>query len=126
MAYHFYNPNPKNKRVGDCSVRACCKALGRNWEDTYISLCSEGLALHDMPSANYVWGMYLHKFGFTQKNIASVCPDCITVAEFAEEHPFGRYVLACQGHVVCVADGEYFDSWDSGGEVVLYYWEKEV
>lgn len=126
MAYHFYNPNPKNKRVGDCSVRAICKALGRSWDDTYISLCSEGLALHDMPSANNVWGMYLHRFGFTQKSLPSICPDCTTVAAFAAEHPFGRYVLACQGHVVCVVDGEYFDSWDSGNEIVLYYWEKEV
>lgn len=27
MAYKFFNPNPYNKRVGDCSVRALCKEL---------------------------------------------------------------------------------------------------
>lgn len=36
----------------------------------------------------------------------------------------GIYVLALQGHVVCVIDGVYYDSWDSGREVPLYYWQK--
>ena len=30
-----------------------------------------------------------------------------------------------QSHVVCVEDGKYFDSWDSGNEIPLFYWEKE-
>lgn len=126
MPYIPYNPNPKNQRVGDCSVRAVSKALDTSWEDAYISLCAEGLLYHDMPSANYVWGMYLRKNGFEQKVIPSICPQCITVGEFAEQHPYGTYVVATQGHVVCIEDGNVYDSWDSSGEVVLYYFEKEI
>ena len=40
MAYVFYNPNPKNRRVGDCSVRAISKALGSDWQDAYIGWAS--------------------------------------------------------------------------------------
>lgn len=126
MAYVFYNPNPSNKRVGDCAVRAVSKATGQNWPNTYISLCSEGLALRDMPSANYVWGMFLKKFGFEEYMISSVCPECITVAQFAKSHPKGRYVLATQNHVVAVCKGDYYDTWDSGDEIVLYYYKKEI
>lgn len=126
MAYVYFNPNPKSHIVGDCAVRAVSKALGKDWEDAYIGLCSEGLLYADMPSANYVWGMYLRKFGFTQKIIPSICPQCVSVATFAHDHPNGRYVLACQSHVVTVIDGSYFDSWDSGDEIVLYYFEQEV
>lgn len=126
MAYVFFNPNPKNQIVGDCAVRAVSKALGKEWEDAYIGLCSEGLLYADMPSANYVWGMYLRKHGFTQKLVPSICPQCTSVARFADDHPSGRYVLACQSHVVTVIDGSYYDSWDSGDEVVLYYYEQEV
>lgn len=126
MAYVFFNPNPKNQIVGDCAVRAICKALGREWEDSYIGLCSEGLKYADMPSANYVWGMYLRRFGFVQKVIPSVCPQCVSVSKFAEDHQQGRFVLACQSHVVTVIDGDYYDSWDSGDEVVLYYFQQEV
>ena len=125
MAYVFYNPNPKNQRVGDCAIRAVSKAIGKDWTDTYIGLCAEGLALRDMPSANVVWGMYLRKFGFEEHMIPSICPDCTTVKRFAKDHPKGRYVLACQNHTVCVINGDWFDSWDSGDEVILYYFAKE-
>lgn len=123
MAYQYYNPNPYNQHVGDCSVRAVSKALGMDWEDAYIALCAEGLSYKDMPSSNYVWGMLLRRFGFEQKMIPSICPNCITVEKFAEDHPEGRYVLACQNHVVCCIDGDYWDAWDSGSEIILYFWE---
>ena len=125
MPYKFFNPNPKGQKVGDCAVRAIAKAIGKEWEDAYIGLCSQGLLYSDLPSANYVWGMYLRKFGFDQKMIPSICPQCVSVSRFAEEHPEGKYVLACQNHVVTVDDGDYYDTWDSGDEIVLYYWQKE-
>ena len=126
MAYVFFNPNPEGQKVGDCAVRAVSKAIGKNWTDTYIGLCSEGLAYRDLPSSNYVWGMFLKKYGFEEHMISSVCPDCITVRRFAKEHRKGIYVLACQNHVVCEIDGDYFDTWDSGDEIVLYYYKKET
>lgn len=125
MAFVYYNPNPFQTHVGDCSVRAISKALGKDWEDSYISLCAEGLYYRDMPSSNYVWGMYLLRFGFKQRMIDSICPKCISVSEFTEEHPSGTYVLGCEGHVVTAVDGDYFDSWDSGHKTVLFYFEKE-
>jgi len=125
MSFIYFNPNPRNSLVGDCSVRAVSKATGKSWEEAYLGLCSEGLIYADMPSANYVWGMYLRKYGYVQKMIASVCPKCTTVAQFADEHPEGIYVLTCQSHVVTVVDGDYYDTWNSGDEVVLYYFEKE-
>jgi len=126
MAYVFYNPNPKNKLVGDCAVRAVSKAIGSDWTDAYIGLCSEGLACRDMPSANFVWGMYLRKFGFEEHMIDSICPQCVSVREFSKKHPKGRYVLATQNHVVAVDNGDYFDTWDSGDEIVIYYYKKEI
>lgn len=125
MSYVYFNPNPYNQRVGDCAVRAVAKAVGKDWEDSYIGLCAEGLAYKDMPSSNYVWGMYLRKYGFEQKMIPSICPNCVTVEKFAQDHPIGRYVLACQNHVVCLDSGDWYDAWDSSNEVVLYYFERE-
>lgn len=126
MPFLFFNPNPRNQRVGDCAVRAISKATGQSWKDAYIGLCSEGLIFKDMPSSNYVWGNYLRKFGFEEKNIPNICPACVTVAKFAEDHPEGRYVLATQNHVVAVINGDYYDTWDSGDEIVLYFYKKEI
>lgn len=115
-----YNANPLHSRVGDCTVRAISKALGEDWYKTYIGLCVYGFRLCDMPSANYVWGEYLKSRGFSRAMV-----DCCTVSEFCESHNAGRYVLALDSHVVAAADGDYYDTWDSGNEPVLYYWRKD-
>lgn len=123
--FHYYNPNPLKKSVGDCTVRAISKALGQNWEETFVALCLQGLMLCDMPSANAVWGAYLKSKGFKRQMIHDDCPDCYTVGDFAKERPKGTYILALSGHVVCIKDGDVFDSWDPSGEVPLYFWFKE-
>jgi hypothetical protein len=125
MAYRYYNPNPYKNQVGDCAVRAIAKALNRDWENAYIGLCAQGLDLGDMPSSNYVWGMYLIKNGFQHKMVESICPACTTVAQFAREHNKGTYVLGCEGHVLTAIDGDYYDSWDSGNKTVLFFYKQE-
>lgn len=123
--WQAYNPNPAGARVGDCTVRAISKATGQSWEKTYAGLCVQGFESCDMPSANHVWGAYLRKHGFRRHALPDNCPDCYTVAEFCREHPHGLYVLAISGHVVCVCEGDYYDSWDSGSEIPSFFWAKE-
>lgn len=120
-----YNPNPVGLKVGDCVVRALSKALGQDWEQTYIDLCVEGCLRCDMPSANAVWGAYLRRKGFEREIIPNTCPDCYTVEDFCVDHPNGTYILALDGHVVSVVDGQYFDTWQSGREVPIYYWHRK-
>ena len=120
-----YNPNPGKNRVGDCTVRALCKATGREWETIFCALSLEGFMRRDMPSANHVWGAYLRRCGFTRYVIPNECPDCYTVADFAADHPRGVYVLAISGHVVAVVDGDWHDTWDSGAEIPVYFWTRE-
>lgn len=121
MKYVTYNPNPAKKNVGDCTVRAISKALNMEWEEAYTALCLEGYIRYDMPSSNSVWGAYLHRRGFSRY----LAPEDCTVAQFAKGHPRGTYILALSGHVVCLQNGIVYDSWDSSGEVPLYFWYKE-
>lgn len=126
MSYAYYNPNPVHRSVGDCAVRALSKALEQSWEETYAGLALEGFAQGDLPNSDEVWGHYLKERGFTRHWLPDGCPDCYTVADFAEDHPFGTFILSMPGrHVVAVVDGCWHDSWDSGGEVPTYYWSKE-
>lgn len=120
-----YNPNPVGLKVGDCVVRALSKALGQDWEQTYIDLCVEGCLRCDMPSANAVWGAYLRRKGFEREIIPNTCPECYTVEDFCADHPNGTYILALDGHVVSVVDGQYYDTWQSGREVPIYYWHRK-
>jgi len=123
--FRRYNPSPAGKNVGDCAVRAICKATGEPWERVYTGLCLEGYLQCDLPSANAVWGAYLRKKGYSRHTLPDSCPDCYTVADFARDHPRGTYIVAPAGHVVTVSGGDYFDTWDSGGETPLYFWVKE-
>ena len=122
--YKHYNPNPNGKRVGDCVIRAVSILTGQDWAETYAGLVVQGFIMGDMPSSNDVWGAYLLVRGYKRHIIPNQCPNCYTVRDFCEDHKSGKYLLALQSHVVAVVDGDYYDIWDSGDEVPLYYWER--
>lgn len=120
-----YNANPDGRNGVDCTVRAISKVLGESWEEIYVGLALEGYIKHDMPSANHVWGSYLKGRGFKRYIIPDTCPDCYTVEQFCKDHPQGTFLLALGSHVVAVKDGDWYDSWNSGKEIPIYYWERE-
>lgn len=122
--YVQYNPNPYHKRVDDCVIRGIAKVLGKDWNTVYLGVAMQGFTSKNMPSSNAVWGEYLRRKGFRRYAIPNSCPDCYTVANFADEHPKGRYLLATGSHVIAVVDGDYYDTWDSGEEVPVYYFER--
>ena len=121
--YAYYNPNPTMKNREDCIIRAITKVLGLDWDAAYMQLSAKGFEVKEMPSINWVWGAYLRDMGLERHAVPNTCPDCYTVKDFCEEHPEGAYILATGSHVVAAIDGSYFDSWDSGDEVVVYYFE---
>lgn len=127
MAYVNYNPNPVRKLVGDCVIRAISKTLDMDWEDVYLDIMVQGFNMHDMPSSNDVWGTYLFEHGFRRYVIPDTCPNCYTVRQFVNDNPDMTGILATGTHVIAVGgDGNYYDTWDSGQEVPIYYWRKEM
>ena len=125
MAYIFYNPNPAGSFVGDCVIRAITKATDSDWDSVYLAICMKGFELKDMGSSNAVWGAYLRSKGYFRKAIPNTCPDCYSIREFTKDHPNGSFILATGSHVVAVNNGNYYDAWDSGNEIPIYYWAKE-
>lgn len=123
--YVNYNANPMGTRISDCAVRAISGLVGQPWESVYMDLCLEGLIKKVMPSTNVAWSSFLKRNGYRRFALPDTCPDCYTVADFANDNPEGRYLLALNGHVVYVEDGNWMDTWDSGSETVYYYWAKE-
>ena len=121
MSYIYYNPNPLNLSVNDCTVRAISKATNMSWKETYLNLLIQGYMMCDVPSSNRVWGELLNRFGFKRRLLPDTCPNCYTVRDFCQDFPTGIYLLGTGEHVVTIIDGDYYDSWDSGNEIPLYF-----
>jgi hypothetical protein len=125
MSYIYYNPNPLNLSVNDCTVRAISKAINMSWKETYLNLLIQGYMMCDVPSSNRVWGELLNRFGFKRRLLPDTCPNCYTIRDFCQDFPTGIYILGTGEHVVTIIDGDYYDSWDSGNEIPLYFFERK-
>ena len=112
--------------VEDCVVSAISIVTGRSWDDIYVHLCLQGFISKNMPSVNNVWGTYLKSIGFVPHSLPSNCPDCYTVRDFCEQNKYGTFILATGTHVIAVVDGNYCDAWDSGDEVPIAVWRREI
>ena len=117
------NPNPLGKQTSDCVVRAIAIATDTSWRRVYGDLCDLGNVECEMPTTNVVWGIHLNELGGRQFLLPESCPQCITIRAFCERFPTGVYVIGTGSHAVCVIDGDYYDSWDSGNEVPCYFWK---
>ena len=125
VMYKYYNPNPEEPDAGDCIIRAISKVTNQDWDTTYLDLAIFGFMVRNMPSLNSVWTEYLRNHGFERFIIPNTCPLCYTVKDFADDHPTGTYVLATGTHAIAVQSGDYFDSWDSGREIPIFYFERK-
>lgn len=121
-----YNNNPTGRSVGDCAVRAISKALDYDWESSYVLLAVNGLNMGDMPNSDSVWGATLRQEGFYRKSIPNTCPECYTAEDFANDHPYGTYVLGFGGHVATIIDGVLYDSWNSSQLIPQFYWYRPM
>lgn len=123
--HRHYNPNPSGLMVDDCTIRALCCLEGMSWEEASLGLYFQSFELRDVQTSQNTFNAYLKRLGYTKYQIPNTCPDCYTVADFCNDHPLGRYIVATHTHVVAIIDGDEYDTWDSGFETILYYWEKE-
>ena len=119
--YIHFNGNPCSKNIGDCVIRAISIVTGYSRHKVYAGLCLQGFPCTVWGNSNDIWADYLLYLGFTRHRVSRR----MTVSEFAEQHPTGRYVLGTGSHAVAVVDGNIIDSWYSGNEIPLYYFTKE-
>ena len=118
--YVYYQPNAKdiNDKYGDCTVRALTKALDCTWLEAFdkmIPICREEQVSNVFDCGITTRKRILDKMGFDYTGISVKSGKSRpTVAEFAEKHRKGRFILNIAHHEVACVDGKYYDTWDCG------------
>ena len=129
--FEFYNPNPGNKLVPDCVKRCLTKATGED----YGSIQRQLNAIHrEFHTTNYrdrkVWLAFIERHRYQKLSFpAERGKFRITVADLAKQQAANvnglanyRIICRCAKHLVCVAEGKYWDTWDSGDCCVYTSW----
>ena len=121
--YVHYNGNPCGINTGDCVIRAISIVTGMRPKKVYAGLCLFGYPCTIWGNVNSIWADFLQSIGYKRHTITA--NHRYTVADFAADHPHGRFILGTGSHAVAVVDGDIIDSWNSSNEKPLYYFMKE-
>lgn len=129
--FHFYNANPKGNYACDCVVRAICKANGKTYNKTFRELFELAIKLGYIPTEKNTYGAYLEAEGWKKMpQPKKANGKKYTGKQFCEAIQKGEFpntdIIAHIGghHIVAIADGKVFDTWDSTGYCIGNYWVK--
>ena len=120
-----YNNNPKNKKTGDCVIRAISFATKNSWENTYRALpeipSKQSLKLNDTNISR----KYLKILGYEQQKMPRKADNTrYTVHEFCNQLAKKNvtYIIKVANHITVVKDKDLYDTWDCSNKSVGNYW----
>lgn len=127
MKFIQYNKNPKNKKTGDCVIRAIATATNSSWEYIYRELAELGIKKGLMINDSKNWKSYLKKIGYQQQKMPRRDDKTrYTLEKFCDELAEDNqiYIIKVAGHLTVVKDKNLYDSWNCSHKSVGNYWIK--
>lgn len=128
-AWKRYNANSKDIDTGDCVKRSISLAYGIDYDQVAKDLNKikrdigvDAFNIHPVYD-RYIMSLGVDEFGKPKKFGLA---DKLTVDEFCNAFTEGTFIILCgkapgrTSHMVCIIDGDYWDSWDSGMWYVSY------
>ena len=110
MKFIYYNANPLQRKVNDCTVRAYSLATNQSWDDAFIELSEFARYSGIMPDEVEYIDEFLEKrfkVVFRSDGIFKM-----TVEDFANEFNCGTYLITVGGHITCCIDGCVYDTFN--------------
>lgn len=120
-----YNNNPKNKKTGDCVIRAISFATKNSWENTYRALAELGIKNCLILNDTNNWRKYLKSLGYEQQKMPRKADNKrYTVHEFCNQlaKKDVTYIIKVANHITVVKDKDLYDTWDCSNKSVGNYW----
>lgn len=115
--YKFYNNNPHNRYIDDCTLRAISLLTNRDWHDVYEELSY--LANKDSLMMDSV--VFIEDY--LDDRYRRECHYSKTIGEFAEEYPHGKYAVTTSGHITAIIDGIIYDTFDPSEKIMRCAWK---
>lgn len=127
--FRIENPNPRwaQKRglvwdTPDCVIRAVAIAISCTWLEAFDYLTAKARAEFTVPSDGTRLRKWLEDGGAIWHHCkAEKGKKRMTVKEFAEKHPKGRYIISIANHECACVDGIVMDAWNPGDKAVVGY-----
>lgn len=119
--FQFLNVEPSKTKKNDCVTRAITFASGLPYSTVRKKLYHTSRLL-DCEST-YCPTCY----GFLIQEVLGGVPtncDGMTVGEFADNNPYGTYLIRIEGHLTCVkAPATVYDIWDCRSKMCSLAWK---
>ena len=125
MYFMRYNNNPKEKRTGDCIIRALALALNKSWKEVYTDLFNLSIKMSLIVTDPKVFKKYLKDLDYTQEKMPKTLDNKrYTVEEFIDDiaHKNMTYIISIAKHVTVIKDKKLYDTWDCSHKCVGNYW----
>lgn len=120
----YWNPNPLNKRTGDCVIRAISKAAGKPWADLLREMTEWLIPRGEIFDETTGFGPYIQEvLGFLHvKTEPWPLKWALEAPSMAGMHLIVRF----RNHVTYARDGKFYDIWDCSERKILEYWFKKI
>lgn len=117
MPYIYYNNNPHNRNIDDCTLRAISLLTNRTWNEVYEELST--LANRESLMMDSV--VFIEDY--LDDRYPRECHYSKTIGEFANEYPIGKYAVTTNGHITAIINGNIYDSFDPSNRVMRCAWK---
>lgn len=117
MKYKYYNNNPYNRHIDDCTVRTLSLLTNRSWNEVYDELS-------DLASDNgLMFDSVIFVEDYLDKRYPRECHYSKTIGEFAKEFPYGKYAVTTNGHITAIIDGVIHDTFNPSKRIMRCAWK---
>lgn len=124
--FKFYNANPKNRRAGDCVIRAIATATEQSWEDVMQGLFEIAMKDKRVINEKECYAKYLKQLGWEKQAQPRKSDNTKFIGKEFVTHFKGVAIAHIGGHhIVCIKGGKVWDIWDSTEGCIGNYWVKK-
>lgn len=129
LDFELKNVNPKNKKTGDCSIRALANILDISWYDALTLLYNSAMKTGFEPADRRTMEKILNEFGYEKiaqprkfDNTKYLIGELDRI--LSDEDMENGVVVNCANHYTVVRKGQVEDTWDCRRKSAGNYYAK--